>query len=293
MNIKTYLTASFCLMLCLQLSAQHGLDFLQYQQTPMLINPALTTNFNAEQRNRLSANYRFPGSSVFGNSQEHYGLIGYEHRLQLKNSSIGLGASHRLFYYDDSVNTNLFNSTRVALSYNKPLNSHSILSGGINVDFTSGYTSVGFGGAWKYYTNNQNNLTAGLALSDIRRGTSNLKGHVAFNFAATKKLRMEPNLLYQNFLSSAIINIHHIVAGNDFQWALNDKQHLHLGISYLYSSYHSESFDRSDTFQSLLASVGYSNQNFTIRVSYDDSVSDLTPVTYAGNRLEVATSFTF
>lgn len=119
-------------LLAVNVSGQ-GLNFSQYFNTPMLVNPA-NTGFNPDFDYRIGGNYRNQWASV-GNPFRTMSLWGDTKLFgnRFENGWMGVGAS---LYSDRAGSGNLVSTNGYAsVAYHQMLGYNSLLSGGFSVGF--------------------------------------------------------------------------------------------------------------------------------------------------------------
>lgn len=214
MKNSTLILSILLTILAFSLHSQDVL-FSQYINTPVLVNPSFTGNFEGDKR--INLGYRDQWRSSLASAGYKAGFLTYDSKTRLSNTShFGYGAS-AVIDRAGSLNfgTNQYNvHTAITKCLGDSQKSHHLLSAGLqmgisNTGFNSRnktYFDLGSGLLWEYKTAKDFGIQLGAAVFHLNKpnisivsGNNTLYSryniHAMLNLQLTKRIDLKPTLL--------------------------------------------------------------------------------------------------
>ncbi len=293
--------------------------FSQYFNVPTIVSPA-NTGFDPQYDYRVGGIFRSQWSNI-SNGYRTYGAWGDVQLLsnKIKTGWVGLGGS----VFSDVAGSGGLTAVRgvVSVAYHQKLSESSLLSAGIGVGGTNKFVNLSkfrFDNQWNglffdtQLPNNENFKTNNISYLDVQLGVNyayfiNTQSYInigvsvndlntpyqSFFAVQSATTRISPrytafiNSLYKTYDGLWILNpnfYYSTIAGsNEFLIGMNANRNISnegehqliLGLYYRYND-------------AIIPMIGYQYQDFKLTVSYDATISELTPYNSTNGAYEIS-----
>ncbi len=318
MKTKLYLLPLIFSIFGFHVNAQ-DLHFSDYQDIPILLNPALTADFDAKYKS--SVNYRAQGKA-FADAYSSAVFV-FEMPLQLSDQQIGIGA----FAVNDQSNNNVLivNKIGLSVSYFLKVSEKSYLHGGFQGAFVQkslDFSKLTLPDRFDYQTGmfDSDVPTADIFASYSERFGVLNSGTAWTYFGAKQSVKLGVSLLYINRPEDSFLKIYQLPMRTnlhaEYARRVSDAYVLRVTSVYAFQSLASEllfgvtggkvlnSSTRSKLYAGLffrggfkrtqdagIAKIGYSYEGFDVSISQDINISAERKVGLKSTATELNLSF--